>query len=319
MLCPRCSAVCDKEATAGLTHYVPYVKDKGKWPRQGLNKRKEIVQAPTIHQRLGPKTFVHANRVPGTQKSAAEAKKYSYRNNYMGKNPMTRTQWRKFQRQKKQESQKTQTGGKIAAVEQTGGNVVAANPVEVNTPVGKEVEMVKRPIKERISLFPNTPPADNVEEEYEFMDDDLLDEDLDFDVLVNVVSILPREYDMWSMSEEEDLEESLPVSDVKLVCYYVMDNGCVEQQQAIFEKPDEGMKNHLKPLFVRAKVNDVSVNKVLIYGGAAVNLMPLSLLSKIGKYETDLHSHNIVLSNYEGKSGHSWGAIQVDVAIGSSV
>ncbi|PNX62275.1 hypothetical protein L195_g052890, partial [Trifolium pratense] len=64
MLCLRCSAVCDKEATAGLTNYVPYVKNKGNWPRQSLNKRKEIVQAPTIQQRLGPKTFVPANRVP---------------------------------------------------------------------------------------------------------------------------------------------------------------------------------------------------------------------------------------------------------------
>ncbi|MCI96287.1 hypothetical protein A2U01_0117587, partial [Trifolium medium] len=28
MLCPRCSAVCDKEATAGLTNYVPYVQNR---------------------------------------------------------------------------------------------------------------------------------------------------------------------------------------------------------------------------------------------------------------------------------------------------
>ncbi|PNX81972.1 hypothetical protein L195_g037997, partial [Trifolium pratense] len=219
MLCPRCSVVCDKEATANLTNYVPYVKDKGKWPRQGLNKRKEIVQAPTIHQRLGPKTFVLANRIPV--------------------NPWANGRYATFNK--------------------------------------KVLEK---------------------------------DEDPDFDVFVNVVFILPREYDMWSMSEEEDLEERLPVPDLKHVCV---------EQQAIFEKPDEGMKNHLKPLFVRAKVNDVSINKVLIDGGAAVNLMPLSLLSKIGKYETDLHSHNIVLSNYEGKNGHSWGAIQVDVAIGSFV
>ncbi|PNX89828.1 hypothetical protein L195_g045950 [Trifolium pratense] len=67
MLWPRCSVVCDKEATAGLTNYVPYFKDNGKWPRQGVNKRKEIVQVPIIHQRLGPKSFVPANRVPVNQ------------------------------------------------------------------------------------------------------------------------------------------------------------------------------------------------------------------------------------------------------------
>jgi hypothetical protein len=43
------------------------------------------------------------------------------------------------------------------------------------------------------------------------------------------------------------------------------------------------------------------------------------MMEKIGKYKSDLISHNIVLSNYEGKSGHSWGALQVNVAIGSSV
>ncbi|PNX89623.1 hypothetical protein L195_g045745, partial [Trifolium pratense] len=289
MLCPRCSIVCDKEAIAGLTNYVPYVKNKGNWPRQSLNKRKENFQDPTIQQRLGPKTFVPANRVPvnqwangryaafnkkilekgassqGTQQNVAEAKKYSYRNNYMAR-------------------------GKLATIEEAGGNVVVVKPVETCNLVVKKPEMVKRPIKERISLLPSVAPVAN-EEEDEYMDDDLLDEDQDFNVLVNVVSILPREYDMWSMSEEEDLEDILPVPNIKPICYYVMDNGCVEQQQAIFEKSDEGMKNHMKPLFVRAKVNDVSINKVLIDGGAAVNLMPLSLLSKIGKYETNLHSH----------------------------
>jgi hypothetical protein len=44
-----------------------------------------------------------------------------------------------------------------------------------------------------------------------------------------------------------------------------MNNGCIEEQQASFEKPNLGMKNHLKPLFIRAKVERVGVNKVLIY------------------------------------------------------
>jgi hypothetical protein len=82
-----------------------------------------------------------------------------------------------------------------------------------------------------------------------------------------------------------------------------MNNGCIEEQQASFEKLDLGMKNHLKPLFIRAKVEGVGVNKVLIDGGAAVNLMPQSMLPKIGKYDSDLSAHNIVLSNYEGKIG----------------
>jgi hypothetical protein len=96
-----------------------------------------------------------------------------------------------------------------------------------------------------------------------------------------------------------------------------MNNGCLEEQMATFERPDQGMKNHLKPLFIQAKVNDVGVNKVLIDGGDAVNLMPEFLLNKIGKCSTNLHPHNIVLSNYEGETRFSLGAIQVEVVVGS--
>lgn len=30
------------------------------------------------------------------------------------------------------------------------------------------------------------------------------------------------------------------------------------------ERPDEGMKNHLKPLFIRAKVKNTTVNKIFV-------------------------------------------------------
>ncbi|PNX68037.1 hypothetical protein L195_g055950 [Trifolium pratense] len=67
------------------------------------------------------------------------------------------------------------------------------------------------------------------------------------------------------------------------------------------------MQNHLKALFIRAKVNNVGINKVLVDGGAVVNIMPHFMLKKLGLYDTDLHSHNVVLANYEGKTGHSLG------------
>ncbi|PNX59279.1 hypothetical protein L195_g059610, partial [Trifolium pratense] len=50
MLCPRCSAVCDKEATAGLQSVVPYAKSL------------------SIQQRLGPQnTFKPSGRAPINQ------------------------------------------------------------------------------------------------------------------------------------------------------------------------------------------------------------------------------------------------------------
>ena len=75
------------------------------------------------------------------------------------------------------------------------------------------------------------------------------------------------------------------------------------------------MNHHLKPLFIQAKINGVSVNKVLVDGGATVNLLPQSLLGKIGLVDTDLKPHNVVLTNYEGTTGNSLGAIEMELIV----
>lgn len=103
----------------------------------------------------------------------------------------------------------------------------------------------------------------------------------------------------------------------KSVCYFVMNNGCIKEQNAFFEIPDEVMKNHPKPLFVREKVEDTIMNKILVDGGDVVNLMPHFSLKKVGKYDNDLRPHNMVLLNYEGKIALTVGVIQVDVTVGS--
>jgi len=218
-----------------------------------------------------------------------ESKKYAYRNNYNGKNSMTQTQWRKYQRSKK---------GIAAKV-----NDKAVDPKE------KLVEMVRRPVKERLFLPLVEGDAAGADE---------MDSEPDFDVICNVVSILPAKYDVVSKVEEskedynpEDMEK------YKSMSCYVTDYGYGNQQKAIFEKSNGSMKSHLKPLFVQAKVDDIRVNKVLVDGGAAVNLMRQYLLKRIGKCDVDLKPHNVVFSNYEGKTGFSLGALQVSLIVGS--
>jgi len=85
----------------------------------------------------------------------------------------------------------------------------------------------------------------------------------------------------------------------------------------VFEKPDFQKRHHLKPLFIQANVNGVGVNKVLIDGGATVNLFPQYFLKKIGIADSDLEPHNVVLSNYEGTSGNFLGAVEVELMVGS--
>jgi len=90
-----------------------------------------------------------------------------------------------------------------------------------------------------------------------------------------------------------------------------------ENQHAIFEKSDFPMTHNLKPLFIQAKTNGVGVNKVLVDGGATVNLLPQSFLSKIGLVNSDLKPHNVVLTNYEGMTRNSLGVVEVELIVGS--
>ncbi|KAH1237870.1 hypothetical protein GmHk_08G022674 [Glycine max] len=133
MLCPRCSAVCDKEATEGLKKY--QVVNKGARQNQRFDKGKRVMVQSNTNQKSGRRnTFAPPGSVPvekwmhqglirfnkgimevggssGTKQiGPQEANRYSYRNNYKGKNPMTRTQWRRFQRQKKLAQQNPQMG-----------------------------------------------------------------------------------------------------------------------------------------------------------------------------------------------------------------
>jgi len=122
------------------------------------------------------------------------------------------------------------------------------------------------------------------------------------------------------VSEVEDSEEEFDPKDMeeyKPMCYFVTNNGSGDEQKAIFGKPDDSMKNHLKPLFIQAKVDEIGINKVLVDDGDAINLMPQSLLKRIGKTDKDLKPHNVIL--YEGKAGHSLGALQVSLKVGTVV
>jgi len=123
-----------------------------------------------------------------------------------------------------------------------------------------------------------------------------MDSEPDFDVICNVVSILPVEYDV--VSEVEDSEEEFDSKDMEeLMFYFVTNNGFGDEH----------------------KVDEIGINKVLFGGGIAVNLMPQSLLKRIGKTDKDLKPHNAIMSNYEGKAGHSLGSLQVSLTVGTVV
>jgi len=105
----------------------------------------------------------------------------------------------------------------------------------------------RRPAKERLSL-PSVEEDPNEDNE---LGPGFTDSEPDFDVICNLVSILPAEYDM--ISEVDDSEEEFDLKDIgeNKTMYYFMNDGSGNNQKAIFEQPDDSMKSHLKPLFIQ--------------------------------------------------------------------
>jgi hypothetical protein len=68
----------------------------------------------------------------------------------------------------------------------------------------------------------------------------------------------------------------------------------------IFEKPEDEKRQHLKALFLKGFVNGKPVTRMLVDGGGAVNLVPYTMLRKIGKSEEDLTQTDMMLVDFEG-------------------
>jgi hypothetical protein len=70
----------------------------------------------------------------------------------------------------------------------------------------------------------------------------------------------------------------------------------------IFKKPREKNYKHLKALYLKGYINGHPVNKMLVDTGAAVNIMPYSVLCRLGRSTEDLIKTNIALSDFNGQA-----------------
>jgi hypothetical protein len=88
-------------------------------------------------------------------------------------------------------------------------------------------------------------------------------------------------------------------------------------KEATFTKPKESV-NHLKPLFMRGHIDGILIAKMLVDGGAAVNLMPYSLYRKLGKQDDELFKTNRTLSGVGTDSFiKARGVTSVELTIGT--
>jgi hypothetical protein len=112
---------------------------------------------------------------------------------------------------------------------------------------------------------------------------------------VNMVFQLPPEF---SLSEPEAMQLAL----------------CVER--VVFENPHE-LGQHMKPLYIKGHLDGEPINKMLVDGGACINIMPYAVFEKLGHKESELMKTNMTLSGFFGEASEAKGIISKELTIGS--
>jgi hypothetical protein len=86
-------------------------------------------------------------------------------------------------------------------------------------------------------------------------------------------------------------------------------------QPVIFEKPQAKNYKHLKALYLKGYINGQPINKMLVDIGAAVNIMPYSMLRHLGRSAGDLIKTNVTLSDFNGQTSEAQGVLSVDLTV----
>jgi len=86
-------------------------------------------------------------------------------------------------------------------------------------------------------------------------------------------------------------------------------------QQAIFDKPVK--HRHLKALYVKGFVDGKPMSKMLVDGGASVNLMPYTTFCKLGRGPEGLIETDMMLKDFRCNVSKTRGTINVELTIGS--
>jgi len=91
----------------------------------------------------------------------------------------------------------------------------------------------------------------------------------------------------------------------------------LDPMTAIFEKPADNERQHLKALFVKGRVDGQPMIKILVGGGAAINIMSYAVYRKLGKGDQDLTKTDMMSKDFKGNVSPVKGVICVELTIGS--
>ncbi|KAM1135445.1 hypothetical protein ACFX2J_044278 [Malus domestica] len=87
--------------------------------------------------------------------------------------------------------------------------------------------------------------------------------------------------------------------------------------EIMFSRPNISLANHLKPIYVTAHLEGVPFKRILIDGGAAVNVLPAKQIRKMGRGTEALIPTDLTVSSFSGVITKTHGILPLEVDLGS--
>jgi hypothetical protein len=91
---------------------------------------------------------------------------------------------------------------------------------------------------------------------------------------------------------------------------------CLDPKEAVFEKPKESSQ-HQKPLYVRGHNDGKPISRMLIDGGAAINLVSYFVFKRLGRKDDELVKTNLTHNGVGGNPMEARGVVSIELTVGS--
>ncbi|KAM1325678.1 hypothetical protein PS1_047190 [Malus domestica] len=85
----------------------------------------------------------------------------------------------------------------------------------------------------------------------------------------------------------------------------------------VFRRPSLALANHVKPIYVIAHLEGVPIKRMLIDGGATVNVLPLNQIKRRCKSKENLIPTDLKVSSFSGAITKTHGILPLKVGLRS--
>nr|CAD1827324.1 unnamed protein product [Ananas comosus var. bracteatus] len=134
--------------------------------------------------------------------------------------------------------------------------------------------------------------------------------------IASLETIIKR--DRWPPKEREtesiELEEPIYDGEELTVAQSQLEDAKVANA-VVFEKPSALHARFVRPLFVRALIQGRPVGRVMVDGGAIVNVMPTPFFKKLCKSEDELKPTDTIMADFTTNSQQMRGVLTIELTV----